>query len=96
MMGHEVKPLDQRFVTRGACQDVRNRQDAPVEFFFASPGAEGHVVVDLVGIAADQGEPPFRRRANRRWRPGPTELASGAASRQARIAFQGSSSGFVT
>ena len=60
MMGHEMEALGQRLVTGGACQDVRNPQDAPVEFFFASPGAEGHIVVDLVRVDTDQGEAPVR------------------------------------
>ena len=59
-------------VAGGACQGLRNPQDTPVKFFFTSPGAKVHVIVDLVRIDIDQGQAPAVVPANRRWRPDPT------------------------
>ncbi len=53
MMGHEVEPPGKRVVTGGSGQNVRDREDAPVEFLFAAPAAEAIVVVELVRIGPD-------------------------------------------
>ena len=66
MMGHEMKPMNQRLVIGGARQNARDPQDAPVKLFLTAPGSKVHVIADRVRIDIDQRESPvwFQRIGN--------------------------------